>query len=311
MRNKYATLYNVKVHLIKYPQDKMEIFNVTCYLSNLKMMLLGTEVVTSDDGKSIVKIPLNIAGYEIELWQDYDLMNRKPQELQGKFICSTELHIKEVPRDKIDEIISIVHELASLFSFATDSKVEFYKLYAEGMRPKSLPVAGTCSNLEPIFREHTEIKKFIENCWPCYNQLKEIRKLHVVIDLLVSIDEFPLYQEIKLATIFITIENLKYTYAKDKGYFFDNFFYRDDSKKERLGFEKLLIEMFQDCSMTPDLSNVITLRNDIIHSCLSSMSFEEQGRILSLCKELVKEYFLRLIGYSGDYCSSKGGRVKI
>jgi hypothetical protein len=219
----------------------------------------GTEKVANfDHGKRMVKMPLNIAiaGYEIELWQDYDFMMEKNlKKFRGTFVQSTKLHIKDASKDKIDEIKSIVFDLASLFSFATDSQVLFYK-YESEILCESWNSRSHYSNYGPVFQGTATIKNFVEQCYPRYNQLKESRKLHIIVNLLVSIDALPLYHEIELVTIFIELENLKYTYALDKGYFFDKFFYRDESKKEKLGFKKLLTEMFDDCSMRVDLNDI-------------------------------------------------------
>ncbi len=122
--------------------------------------------------------------------------------------------------------------------------------------------------------------------------------------MLISIDLVNLAAESKLAIIFILLENLKYTYAKDKGYHYnDGRFYILTPKKELLGFKKLLEEMFKEYGINDDLTNVVNLRNDIIHQGLSGIPFEEQWNILLYCRELVIEYFIRLVGCTGMFDS--------
>lgn len=124
-----------------------------------------------------------------------------------------------------------------------------------------------------IFDTPSCIKYFVEKCWNTYIELREKRELKVVIEMLVSIP------------------------------FIGRCFYRDSSKKESLGFKKLLEEMFKECGINDDLTNVVNLRNDIIHQGLSEIPFEEQKNILLFCRELIIEYFIRLVGCAGMFSS--------
>ncbi len=52
---------------------------------------------------------------------------------------------------------------------------------------------------------------------------------------------------------------------------------------------------------SPNLSAIVKLRNEIIHSGISQISFEHQKEIYDNCQDLIREYFLRLLGYTGDF----------
>ncbi|MGR0481694.1 MAG: hypothetical protein ACTFAL_09895 [Candidatus Electronema sp. V4] len=256
--------------------------DVTCYSSNLA--IYGTHCTVYPDGSWVRnKIPLNLSGYEMELIVPGDRIK------DG----DAKLNVKNVPEENIGQLKSIVYCLADLLSFSTNAQVRFcwieYGNFGMGMGESGSPAKSK------IFDTPSCIKDFVEKCWNTYIQLRERRELKVVIEMLVSIDLVNLAVESKLAIIFILLENLKYTYAKDKGY--------SNTKKKKLELNGLLEEMFNEYGINDDLTNVVKLRNDIIHQGLSDIPFEEQWNILLYCKELVIEYFIRLVGCDGMFDS--------
>ncbi len=225
--------------------------DVTCYLSNLA--IYGTHCTVYPDSSWVRnKIPLNLSGYEMELIVSGDRIK------DG----NAKLNVKNVPEENIENLKSIVYCLADLLSFSTTAQVRFYWI-EYGNSGMGMGESGSPARSK-IFDTPSCIKDFVENCWNTYIQLRERRELKVVIEMLVSIDLVNLAVESKLAIIFILLENLKYTYAKDKGYHYnEGRFYRLAPKKEPLGFEKLLKEMFNEYDINDDLTNVVKLRNDI------------------------------------------------
>ena len=257
--------------------------DVTCYLANLA--IYGIDC-------AYYKTSLDLSGYEMEL----TIPRNKIKE------GVAELNIKNVPEEDIERLKSIIYCLADLFSFSTTAQVRFCWI-KYGNTGMSMGKSGVPARSK-IFDTPSCIKYFVEKCWNTYIELREKRELKVVIEMLVSIDLVNLPIESKLSIVFILLENLKHTYAKDKGYpFIGTCFYRDSSKKESLGFKKLLEEMFKECGINDDLTNVVNLRNDIIHQGLSEIPFEEQKNILLFCRELIIEYFIRLVGCAGMFSS--------
>ena len=257
--------------------------DVTCYLANLA--IYGIDC-------TYYKTSLDLSGYEMEL----TIPRNKIKE------GVAELNIKNVPEENIERLKSTVYYLADLFSFSTTAQVRFCWI-KYGNTGMSMGKSGDPARSK-IFDTPSCIKDFVEKCWDTYIQLRERRELKVVIEMLVSIDLVNLLIESKLSIIFILLENLKHTYAKDKGYpFVEGFFYRDSLKKERLGFKNLLKEMFDEYGIKDDLSDVVKLRNNIIHQGLSEIPFEEQKDILLFCRELIIEYFIRLVGCAGMFSS--------
>ena len=153
------------------------------------------------------------------------------------------------------------------------------------------------------------VHTYLETVWSTYRRQKRPRKLDEVIQML-AIAELPSQLlETQLIQIFVVMENLKYTYARAKKYpFIEGFFRKISSppkpnpKKEPvLGFERLLGETLSDVSMKPNLNRVIDLRNEIVHSGLSRKPPRTLIRTYEICQDIVREYWLRLLGYDGEY----------
>lgn len=257
--------------------------DVICFLSNLAIN--GTDCTYYPDGSGWVrnKIPLDLSGYEMELIVPGDRIKDGVAKL----------NVKNVPEENIENFKSIVYCLADLLSFSTTAQVRFYWI-EYGNSGMGMGELGSPAKSK-IFDTPLCIKDFVETCWNTYIELREKRELKVVIEMLVSIDLVNLAVESKLAIVFILLENLKHTYAKAKGY--------SNTKKKKLEFKGLLEEMFNEYGINDDLTNVVKLRNDIIHQGLSDIPFEEQWNILLYCRELIIEYFIRLVGCAGMFDS--------
>ncbi len=123
----------------------------------------------------------------------------------------------------------------------------------------------------------------------------------VAIDLFVLAETHSLPLELKLATMFILLENLKSTFANEQGYDFKDGRYRKASGKP-WSFKALLFDMFKVVGMSStNLSAIVNLRNEIIHSGMSQTSHNHQEGIYDSCQDLIREYFLRLLGYTGNF----------
>jgi len=53
--------------------------------------------------------------------------------------------------------------------------------------------------------------------------------------------------------------------------------------------------------MTPDLSKIVQLRNDIVHSGITQLAVDKRVEIYLSTQDIVREYLLRLLDYQGDY----------
>jgi len=59
--------------------------------------------------------------------------------------------------------------------------------------------------------------------------------------------------------------------------------------------------MLRAAYMTDRLDSIVKLRNELIHSGVASLSFEEHQAILNDCQDLLREYLLRLLAFRGPF----------
>lgn len=281
---------------------------LVCYLSNF--LALGIEITENENGGWIRnKIPLTVAGLNIVIIQNPKFININRTELRGQFVKSTKLIVKNVDETNLEPVLTIVENISNLLSFATSSEVFFYSWSIDETR-KSFQRSGIaryCSFGAPFCCDDTSsIKMLIESCYDSYSQIHQPRALNVVINMLNAPEANYLQLELKLATMFILLENLKSTYAQTKGYRFKGSYKTVDNNS--YSFESLLLEMFSVVKMDVNLKKIKSLRNEIIHSGLSKISNTEMSDIYADCRDIVTEYFLRLIGFKGDFspCASRG-----
>jgi hypothetical protein len=131
----------------------------------------------------------------------------------------------------------------------------------------------------------------------------------VVVDYIVTTELPHLPVEVEMLMSFVTLECLKSTYAKDVGYKFVAPAWRKIStppkpnpkKEPALGFEDLLKEMLGSVKMRKSLKRIIQLRNHIIHNGVSPRPLKSQTKGCFDAKELIREYFLRLLAFKGPY----------
>jgi hypothetical protein len=75
-------------------------------------------------------------------------------------------------------------------------------------------------------------------------------------------------------------------------------------------FEALLTSMFAGVGMTPSLRDVVQLRNEILHSGLSARPFPELVSMNGNVLGLIREYLLRVLGYTGRFYTGEVGGIE-
>lgn len=284
--------------------------DVVCYLSNLP--LSGITVTTKLDGsRSRNNIPLSAFGYSMLITQDTELLRSKQNELRGQFVQTSQVFINNVT--SVDDLEQNMMMLAEMLTFATNSQVGFigWELIGgescEGNLGRIRSIGGCYSAFRSPFCLIRSIQavSFIENCWQTYSELRLSRKLNVVIDLFTIPDAKELPLELKLGSTFILLENLKASYAHDVYTFKKGNYYALGSKAKKT-YAELVTEMFELVGM-PQTNTWKDLRNAIIHSGLCELSPEDMHEQYSLCRDAITEYFLRLLGYQGEFFLYSGG----
>jgi hypothetical protein len=277
----------------------------------LNCFIGGETATTQSDGSSIMnRIDLEFGGRDITIIQRPEIIRAKPSEHRGQAVPTTTVVVRNVEIDEREAVLDLLRGLSSLLSFATGSDVALYEWSHQGgeVLGGGWSVVAHMGYFRPPFdiRDGKAIGTYLELVWREYFRLEQTRQLRVAIHMLVLAETRSLPLELKLATMFILLENLKSTFADEQGYPFHDGYYRKASGKV-WSFKALLSDMFKKVGMpSPNLSAIVDLRNEIIHSGISQTSFEHQRDIYDNCQDLMREYLLRLLGYTGDFLLYSG-----
>lgn len=250
-------------------------------------------------------IELSLSGRDVKLIQRPEIVGDNPRNYRHQWVPTTTVVVANVETEEREEIKELLQSLSHLLSFATSSEVAFYRWSYDEKSPRNggwATVART-GFARPVvdLSSGQSVREYLERSWEGYRRLEQSRKLREAIHLYVLAETRSLPEELKAATIFILLENLKSTYAAERGIPFSNGDFRKQSGKP-WKFENLLKEMFKDVGMTqPDLTAVVDLRNEIIHAGVSQMPRAQQEEVYEKCQDLVREYLLRLFGYTGIF----------
>ncbi len=268
---------------------------------------IGGETGTVQPGGRWIrdKIELSFGGHDITITQRPNIITAKASEYRGKAVHTTTVVVRNVQVEERETVLDLFQGLSFLLSFATCSGVALYGWEHQDSQPagQRWSVVARTGYFRPPFDIHdgTAIRTYLERVWQEYFRLEETRKLRVAIDLFVLAETHSLPLELKLATMFILLENLKSTFANEQGYDFKDGRYRKASGKP-WSFKALLFDMFKVVGMSStNLSAIVNLRNEIIHSGMSQTSHNHQEGIYDSCQDLIREYFLRLLGYTGNF----------
>lgn len=251
-------------------------------------------------------IKLKLGQYKVKLIQEKVVFSHEIKS--GDIYHTTNLEIKGIKKLKEGE--KVVNNICSLLSLASTSQVVPFKYKFKGQSKKILINRKVICRLPLIeINNGNSVKDFLESTWTTFRKLKTERKLTEVIDML-TYAELPIQPlEIKLAQIFIILENLKATNADVKGIPFKNGFYKKVSsppktnlaKEKNYSFEELMKLMFNEVGMNPSLKRIKTLRNQIIHFGLSKRPYDSLQKHYGFCQNIVREYLLRKLNFHGSY----------
>jgi len=273
---------------------------IKCYLSNC---ILGINE----------KISFNISGYDIDLIQNENYTYSQLNDYKGKWLDSTYLVFNISEEKEITNVKNIAENISYLLSMATLSPVRFYRFDKDNTFDHTEHARnGNFNFFRPLINllSGSDIKNYLETTFDNFEKLKEKRQLNVVIEYLISSETLKMPLELKLSTIFILLENLKKTYAEEckyhyiMGSYYKSYYYNKKNERygdDKLHFNTLLEEMFNKFNINKEVKSIVNLRNEIIHSGLSQMSYSEQYRIYEDCHDLVHLYLLKLLNYRGDY----------
>jgi hypothetical protein len=249
-------------------------------LTNL--FTLGDEITEHPDGSWVRDTTrVDFAGFRIELVQDPQFMRGSFSDYRGQTLITTTARIRDLPPEDFDRAIEAVRGMAGLLSFAAVSEVALcgWEYPYPGRSPfaQRWTVVSQAQWFQPLIeiRDGAAVRRFLQETCRGYFREASPRKLPVAIGYFVTSEARSLPLELQLATMFILFENLKSTYASATRYpYVDGYYKRPDGK--RWSFKALLTEMFQKIGMSPDLKEIVDLRNEIIHSGVSQLRFDRQ-----------------------------------
>jgi hypothetical protein len=250
---------------------------------------------------------VRMGGREVSIVQRSWVAGAKPARLRGLMVATGVAVVRDVAVEERGQAKGLLEGLSYLLSFAAGSQVAVYGWSHPGDPPLSehRAVVARAGFSTPAFGldDAGAYRAFLEAAWPGYQRLVEARKLREAIDLAVVPDTCALPLELRLAAVFMLLENLKATHAEQEGYPFERgYFRKEPGGRGRWGFEELLADMFGKVGMdSPELGSIVDLRNDILHSAVSRTPYERQETIHDECQDLAREYLLRLLGYRGCF----------
>jgi hypothetical protein len=290
--------------------------NLRAYLANC---LIGGHTFSSN-GTSCIRdtVEFKCAGRTFILTQKESVITGNTSEFRGRFCETSEILVENVQTSEVNEILGAIDRICWLLSFAgLSSVVRYGHVYPEGGPCQQLrTVMGTTEYFRPTLeiRDGTLIKSFIEQTYTNFVSLEQSRKVNVVISYLLQAELPGQPTECKLIFAFVLLENLKHTYAASKNIPYLKGFFRKVPKPtnggDRYSFVELLELMFNEVGMHPNLNDVKDLRNELIHSGLSTKPHNQLWVMYEGIHDLLREYILRLLGYTGYYLPYQHGAAR-
>lgn len=280
--------------------------DLRAYIANC---LIGGHTITKN-GNSWIRdtVEFKCDGQIFVMKQEAAVITGNISEFRGHFCETSEILVNDIVPDDVPKNLLEIDRICWLLSFAGLSRVLCYgHNYPDGSNCKVRhAVVGAANFFRPTLEisDGATIKSFVEQTYPTFVRLEKVRKLNVVIDYLLQAERQNQPTECRLIFAFVLLENLKDTYAREKGFLYHNGYFRKDKEKpngQKYYFKELLLLMFQEVQMQPELESVINLRNEIIHSGLSHMSHSNQWAMYENIHDLLREYILRLLGFRGTY----------
>lgn len=293
---------------------------LTAYVANCLMG--GDEVTPYPDGSWVRDIVRFKCGkWEFRFRQHPDVAQGNTESLKGTFCKTSTVEVEGVEPNQFDGVLEALDAICWLLSFAGQSRVVCYgHHFPEGTTTgRFTSVAGTANYFRPPIdlRDGAAVKSFIEQTYPEFRRLSKKRKLSAVFDYLVQADKESQPTEVRLLLLFVSLECLKDTYARETRIPYLKGSYRKPAKRpgkpgEKFTFEELLLQMLRSVGVRKGLKQVVALRNEIIHSGFSRKSHLRQWQMYERVQDLIREYVFRLLAYRGEVFAyaSQGMTVK-
>jgi hypothetical protein len=290
------------------------------YCAFLANCLAGGDEISKKPNGGWIRdtIRWELDGYRIILKQHEEVILRGVSDFKKKWVDTSRLIVENVSERNVKKVQGIVEDIATLLSFAGLSQIRvFGHEYPMGSGMQSFTsTVGNCAHFRPTIHisNGSVLKIFVATCWDGFKKNKKVRKLPLVFEYLATAEATVLPMELKLVTLFIVLESLKDTYAKERGIPYVKGAYRkistppkpNPAKETIIRFEELLSLMLSEKGIKRGLKRIISLRNDLIHSGLTRKPFRSLWKTYSNAHDIIRLYLLHILGYSGTYCVYSG-----
>ncbi len=309
-------------------------------MKNLELRIVNLfmwgETYSCKDKKLNDKTIIRCDGFTFEFIQCDITQKHKSHE--NERVVTTTVKIQNITEEQKPQIFEIIDDICWLLSFAQQSPVrcETYHNNSPQLRPNS-DVKTMRSQKNLIDSHGLEIRKFIEQVYPTFKQLKSSRQLTVVFDYLCEANHPNLALEVSLILHYVLIENLKHTFALEQGYkeksgkyfhpqyppqnhlcinkksycFNENIGQYIHKKYGQCGTSEMTKRMFEDVGISREITkDIIEKRNTIIHEGIllpfNDPNYSKQAREdLHDVSDLIRKYLLTLLNYKGNYYLSR------
>ena len=302
-------------------------------VSLINLFMMGETCSTSKFRDTTI---IQCDGFIFEFKQDD--INLKQNNCLNKIVITTTVTIQNIIDAQVSQVLEIIDDLCWLLSFAQQSPVRRH-----GHKIGSTGQWSNCSGilinpLSSIIEMHgDEIRKFIEQVYPTFKELKLPRQLTVVFGYLCEANRSSLALEITLISHYVAIENLKNTFALEQGYKYKDGKYSHPlyppqdyhfKNKEEYCFDEMTAQyihkLYGKCGSTEmtkrmfisakfkrdEISPFLKKRNKMIHEGIllpfgdpnyMEQAIEDRRNV----SDLLRKYLLTLLNYKGSYYLSR------
>lgn len=309
--------------------QKLEVFLVNLFMMGetcSTSKLLDTTVIQCD-------------GFIFEFKQ-HDI-KLKQNDFLNKTIITTTVTIQNIIDAQVLQVLEIIDDLCWLLSFAQQSPVRRH-----GHKIGSTGQWSNCSGIlinplsSIIEMRSDEIRKFIEQVYPTFKELKLPRQLTVVFEYLCAANRSSLALEISLISHYVAIENLKNTFALNNQYEYsgqyfthkdfphlenpppasdiENYWQPKGKRKKyvhkifgQVSLTEITKRMFEATNFNrEEITPFLTKRHTMIHEGIllpfgdpnyMEQAIEDRRNV----SDLLRKYLLTLLNYKGSYYLSR------
>lgn len=265
-------------------------------------LIVGMEFTEYPDGSRT----RNVINFKCDKWTfrflQKDEVITQASSLRGTLCETTTVEVDDVDPACLEDALETLNSICWLLSFATQSQVHHNSYQFNGSRHFTSATGTLANPTQSPFNLSSgiEIKDFIEQTYPAYRKLHKIRNLPVVFDYLTQAELPNQPMEIRLLLLFITIENLKHSYAVTANIPFTKKHFRTPTNAI-FNFKNLVEAMLKSVRIEEDIESIKALRDEIIHTGLTGEPLGWQRNMYASIQNLVREYILRLLGYKGKF----------